>query len=182
MLKRRSNVLITLSRTKLFPITTVAYYHRRLLNQQRRAVSTSPKKEIKSLEDLANLDSLDGVDTELIRDLINEHTTKLNIKKELDMLKKFSQEEESGHEVPVKRFIRPLWMFILMGSSVYLLLHFSWWKLEHEERESQLKKEVEILEHQLNELIVQDKTHNIRRGKGSNESTHMKPWYRRWFW
>ncbi|QHS76635.1 Ina17p [Saccharomyces paradoxus] len=180
MLKRRPNALIAVSRTKLSSITAVAYYHNRLPNQQQRPTPTSPRKEIKSLEDLANLDSLEGVDTELIRDLINERTTELNIKKELDMLKKFSQEEESGHEIPLKRFIRPLWMFILMGSSVYLLLHFSWWKLEHEERENQLKKEVEILEGQLNELIGQDKTYNSVGGKYS--TTHTKPWYRRWFW
>ncbi|CAI4036779.1 SMKI16G0795 [Saccharomyces mikatae IFO 1815] len=181
MLKRSFNVVTCVSRSKLSSTKVVVCQYKSLLNNQQRYTSTSPRKEIKSLEDLVNLNSLDGVDTDLIRNLINERTTELNIKKELDMLKKFSQEEESGHDIPVKRFIRPLWMFVLMGSSVYLLLHFTWWKLEHDERENQLKNEVETLEDQLNELISQNKiSHDAE--KESTESVSTKRWYEKWFW
>ncbi|EJS41443.1 fmp14p [Saccharomyces arboricola H-6] len=182
MLKRSSNTLFAVSRTKLSSKIAIAYLHNTPLRQRQPSVPTPPQKKIKSLEDLVNLNSLDGVDTELIRSLINERTTELNIKNELDMLKKLSEEEERGHESPAKKFIRPLWMFILMGSSVYLLLHFTWWKLEHDKRESNLKRKVEALECQLNELIIQDKNHDSSKINDNAEMTHTKPWYRKWFW
>ncbi|CAI4054390.1 hypothetical protein SUVZ_16G1880 [Saccharomyces uvarum] len=179
MLKRSSRVLTAVSRNNLSSRFAVAYYHKTPLSQQQRATTTSPQNRIKSLEDLVNLNSLDGVDPELIRSLINERTTELNIKNELDMLKKFCNEEKTVHESPMKKFVRPLWMFILMGSSVYLLLHLTWWKLERDERESELKKEVEALESQLNKLIKQDESHK------SDENTELsdaKPWFKKWFW
>ncbi|CAI4053265.1 hypothetical protein SKDZ_16G1740 [Saccharomyces kudriavzevii ZP591] len=181
MLKRSFNVLTVVNRIRLSSNIGIACYHRSLLSQQQTSTPASPRKEIKSLEDLADLNSLDGVDTELIRNLINERTTELNIKNELNMLRKFSAEEELGHESPMKKFVRPLWMFILMGSSVYLLLHYTWWKLEYDERENELKKEVEILECQLNELISQDKNRDSGRSNDDSESGNAKPWYKRLF-
>ncbi|KOG96214.1 Ina17p [Saccharomyces eubayanus] len=181
MLKRSSRMLTAVSRNKLSSRFAVTYYHKTPLSQQQRA-TTTPQNKIKSLEDLVNLNSLDGVDPELIRSLINERTTELNIKNELDMLKKFCKEEKTVHESPMKKFVRPLWMFILMSSSVYLLLHLTWWKLERDERESELKQEVEALESQLNKLINQDKNHNSSKDDENTELSDAKPWFKKWFW
>ncbi|KAL3232245.1 Inner membrane assembly complex subunit 17 [Nakaseomyces bracarensis] len=139
-----------------------------------RTLATVPQgKQIKSLEDLASLDTLEGVDPELIKRLINEKTQEYNTQDELKLLKDMQREQERLNEVPLKRFTRPLWMFILMASTFYLGAHLVWWKLEYEEREAEYKKKVESLENTLDDVL------SNQAPKNSNSNTNS-PWYKFW--
>lgn len=73
--------------------------------------------KIKTLEDLTRLETLEGVDPELIKRLINEKTQEFNTQDELKLLKSMQMEQDRLNEVPLKRFTRPLWIFILMAST-----------------------------------------------------------------
>lgn len=137
-----------------------------------RLASTATPK-INSLEDLASLDSLEGVDPELIRRLINEKTQELSTQDELKLLKDMQKEQERLNEVPLKRFTRPLWMFILMASTFYLGAHLVWWKLEYEEKEHEYKEKVKSLERSLDDIIASNP--NV-----SSHGSNKKPWYKFW--
>lgn len=161
-------------------IRSLSYSARHLRPQQRI--------EIKTLEDLAKLKSIDDVDPELIRQLINERTNELNIKNELDMLKQFQSEEKQHQEISLSKFVRPMWIFLLMSSFVYLTGHFVWWKLEYDEREIELDKEVQTLEAELSSLMAQkadeEKNNKDLTGETVSSTTSQQPerkWYRRWF-
>lgn len=120
--------------------------------------------KIRSLEDLTKLKSLDNIDPEIIRKLIDERTSELNTANELDMLKKFSQEEKSIRDNSLKRFARPTWVVLLMSSTVYMLWQLAWWKLAYDEKEKELEAEVRELEEELAE-----------------EQARQRPWYRKLF-
>ncbi|EDO18610.1 hypothetical protein Kpol_1048p41 [Vanderwaltozyma polyspora DSM 70294] len=133
--------------------------------------------EIKTLEDLSKLKNLDDVDPELIRKLINERTSELNIQNEMEMLKHIQNEERKTQDIPIKRFIRPTWMFLLMSSTFYLLGHYIWWKLEYDEVEKELDRQVTALEEELHNLIEEHRVH------GENEAIKNKKhkhWYKFW--
>lgn len=135
-------------------------------------------KDIKTLEDLVKLKSLDGVDPELIKNLIYERTKEMDVKNELDMLKKFTKEEKSTHDSPLKKFTRPLWVVLLMSSSVYLGCHYLWWRLEYVEREKELMEQVETLENELNTLLA-TKPNQLELEAQSDPKS--QPFYKRWF-
>lgn len=137
-----------------------------------RLASSVPPK-VKTLEDLANLDSLEGVDPELIKRLINEKTQEFNTQDELKLLKDMQKEQERLNEVPLKRFTRPLWMFILMASTFYLGAHLVWWKLEYEEREKEYKEKVKVLEKSLNDALSSNST-------ATSNDKSKSPWYKFW--
>ncbi|SCV03004.1 LAME_0H06942g1_1 [Lachancea meyersii CBS 8951] len=124
-----------------------------------RALRVSPRRfktyatNVQSLEDLAKLNSLDDVDPELVRRLINERTNQLNTQNELDMLKQMQTEEKQGQQMALKKFVRPMWIFLLMSSFFYLGGHYIWWKLEYDEREIELNKQVQDLRMELDEAI-----------------------------
>ncbi|QLG74951.1 hypothetical protein HG535_0H02780 [Zygotorulaspora mrakii] len=146
----------------------------------RRSIYTKEKQNVRSLEDLAKLQSLDGVDPELIKKLINERTSELNIKDELEMLKNFNKEDALSRESPLKRFTRPLWIFMLMSSTVYLFAHFIWWDLEYDERDIELATQVEKLEEEL-QTIIKNKS-SIPLKRSNDNKTNSVSWYKRWFW
>ncbi|GAV55322.1 hypothetical protein ZYGR_0AS06460 [Zygosaccharomyces rouxii] len=142
---------------------------------------SSQHTDIRSLEDLTKLKSLEGVDPELIRKLINERTVELNVQNELEMLKNLNKQEKLSQEVSLKRFVRPLWVFFLMSSTVYLILHYIWWKLEVVEKEKELQSYVESLETELDQTLKsQNQNVSSLKNNGHNK-TNEKPWYRRWF-
>lgn len=134
--------------------------------------------EIKCLEDLTKLKSLEGVDPELIRKLINERTSELIVQNELDMLKKLNKEEKMSQEVSLKRFARPLWVFFLMSSTVYLILHYTWWRLEIVEREKELQQVVRKLEVELDQVMASQQPSPVAQQESTKSS---RPWYRRFF-
>lgn len=134
-------------------------------------------KDIKTLEDLTKLDSLKDVEPELIKRLIDERTSELNTKNELEMLKNFNKEEELLRQSPLKKFTRPFWIFLIMSSTVYLVCHYVWWRLEYEEKEIEYAKRVVALEAELNALLKQ----KVEVSGNVQGSISGKPWYRRWF-
>lgn len=134
-------------------------------------------KEIQTLEDLTKLESLKDVDPELIKRLIDERTSELNTKNELEMLKKFDREEQLLRQSPLKKFTRPFWIFLIMSSTVYLVCHYVWWRLEYEEKEIVYAKRVDELEAELNALLVQT---NDEPGLGKKNPSN-KSWFKRWF-
>lgn len=137
-------------------------------------------QNLETLEDLTNLQSLKDVDPELIKRLINERTSELNIRNELEMLKSLDQEDKKSRESPLKKFIRPLWIFLLMSSSVYLVGHYLWWRLEYDEKELELAQQVKSLEAELNHLLeTKDNDSASTRKNGTSE---RRPWYIRWLW
>ncbi|QLQ81532.1 hypothetical protein HG537_0F02930 [Torulaspora globosa] len=134
------------------------------------------RKEIQTLEDLTKLDSLKDIEPELIKRLIDERTSELNTKNELEMLKKFDKEEQLLRQSPLRRFTRPLWIFLIMSSTVYLVCHYVWWRLEYEEKEIDYARRVEELEVELKSLMAQTD------GPSQEKDQHGdKPWFRRWF-
>ncbi|GCF01239.1 mitochondrial protein FMP14 [Zygosaccharomyces mellis] len=144
-------------------------------------LKSSQHADIKSLEDLTKLKSLESVDPELIRKLINERTVELNVQNELEMLKNLNRQEKMSQEVSLKRFIRPLWVFFLMSSTVYLILHYIWWKLEVIEKEKELRSYVESLEMELDQTLESQNRSTVGSQSNGNNKIHDKPWYRRWF-
>lgn len=135
--------------------------------------------QINSLEDLTKLKSLEGVDPELIRKLINERTSELNVQNELDMLKRLSKEEQNSQEISLKRFVRPLWMFFLMSSTVYLILHYVWWRLEIVERAQELQNVVQSLEVELDQVMKSQQPSPVIQEDTSKEN---RPWYKKLFY
>lgn len=135
------------------------------------------RQDIRTLEDLTKLKSLDGVDPELIKRLLDERTSELNTKNELDMLKSFEEEEKQLRQSPLKRFTRPLWMFLLMSSTVYLVCHYVWWRLEYEEKEIAYSNRVRGLETELKGLLE----HKVGGEEKDAKDNVNKPWYKRWF-
>ncbi|SCU91943.1 LAMI_0E08020g1_1 [Lachancea mirantina] len=135
--------------------------------------------QVKSLEDLAKLKSLDEVDPEMVKRLINERTNELNTQNELQMLKRMETEQDQRQNATLKKFVRPAWILLIMSSIVYLTGHLVWWKLEYEERELKLKRKVHELELNLNDLVTKksgaDKDHN-----GLNADAACRKWY--WLW
>ncbi|CAR28912.1 hypothetical protein ZYGR_0U02710 [Zygosaccharomyces rouxii] len=144
-------------------------------------LKSSQGTDIKSLEDLTKLKSLEGVDPELIRKLINERTIELNVQNELEMLKNLNKQEKMSQEVSLKRFVRPLWVFFLMSSTVYLILHYVWWKLEVVEKEKELQSHVESLEMELDQTLKSQNQNVSSSQNNGNNKTNDKPWYRKWF-
>ncbi|QLL30864.1 hypothetical protein HG536_0A06790 [Torulaspora globosa] len=140
-------------------------------------VSYVNRKDIQTLEDLTKLDSLKGVEPELIKRLIDERTSELNTKNELEMLRKFDREEQLLRQSPLRRFTRPFWIFLVMSSTVYLACHYVWWRLEYEEKEIDYARRVEELETELNALLAQ-KDEEIGQER---EDSCARPWFRRWF-
>ncbi|CCE89855.1 Ina17p TDEL_0A05230 [Torulaspora delbrueckii] len=144
----------------------------------RSIANDANRQEIRTLEDLSKLKSLNDVDPELIKKLINERTSELNTKNELDMLKGFEEEEKKLRQSPLKRFTRPLWIFLLMSSTVYLICHYVWWRLEYEEKEIAYSHRVGELEAELRDLLA-------HKSEGEDtilrENTRNRPWYKRWF-
>lgn len=146
-----------------------------------RVCHAANHQNLEKLEDLTNLESLKDVDPELIKKLINERTSELNIRNELEMLKSLDQEDKSSRESPLKKFIRPLWVFLLMSSSVYLTGHYLWWRLEYSEKELELAQQVKSLEAKLNHILESkddDSASSHKKGNGSE----IRPWYVRWLW
>lgn len=136
--------------------------------------------QIKSLEDLAKLESLEDVDPELVKRLINERTNELNIQNELQMLKNLQSQEKQHQDVSLRKFVRPAWMFLLMSSLVYLSGHYLWCRLEHDEREEDLKRQVKAMENELFSLIEEKRKDSEIDTEDQNAST--RSWYKRWFW
>ncbi|SCU94755.1 LANO_0E07998g1_1 [Lachancea nothofagi CBS 11611] len=138
---------------------------------------------VKSLEDLAKLKSLDDVDPELVRRLINERTDQLNTQGELDMLKQIQSEEKQQRQVTLKKFVRPMWIFLLMSSFFYLAGHYVWWRLEYDEREIELHKQVQALQQELDEVIAnKDSMLASTSNDSAGGSKKLKKWYFAWFW
>ncbi|SCU87927.1 LAFA_0E09670g1_1 [Lachancea sp. 'fantastica'] len=142
---------------------------------------------VKSLEDLAKLDSLDNVDPELVRRLINERTNQLNTQNELEMLKQIQSDEKQQQQVALKKFVRPMWIFLLLSSFFYLGGHYVWWKLEYDEREIELHKQVEALRQELDETIKQKQNPKPVGNSLSSASSHKnsdgnRKWYYGWLW
>lgn len=135
------------------------------------------RKEIQTLEDLTKLDSLKGVEPEFIKRLIDERTSELNTKNELEMLRKFDREEQLLRQSPLRRFTRPFWIFLIMSSTVYLACHYVWWRLEYEEKEIEYARRVEELEAELNALLAQTDEGD----RQEEEKPPVRPWFRRWF-
>lgn len=146
------------------------------------SLRASQHQNIRSLEDLTKLKSLEDVDPELIKKLINERTIELNAQNELEMLKNLSKQEKMSQEISLKRFVRPLWVFFLMSSTVYLILHYIWWRLEVVEKEKELQSYVKNLELELSQTL-KSQNHNALSLKNSNNNDvpSDRPWYRRWF-
>lgn len=94
------------------------------------------------------------------------------------MLKGFEEEEKKLRQSPLKRFTRPLWIFLLMSSTVYLICHYVWWRLEYEEKEIAYSHRVGELEAELRDLLA-------HKSEGEDtilrENTRNRPWYKRWF-
>lgn len=145
----------------------------------RRLLSAKSQPQIKTLEDLAKLKSLDDVDPKLISRLINQKTNELNTQNELQMLKDLQAAEMSSQEASLKKFVRPGWIFLLMASIVYLSCHYVWWKLEYEERETEFQKTVTFLERELDELKVMHES-NLLINSSSKSSSNEKRWYKFW--
>ena len=133
--------------------------------------------EIRTLEDLAKLQSLDNVDPKLISKLINDKTNELNIKNELQMLKQLQAEEQKTQETSLKKFVRPAWIFLLMGSIVYLSCHYVWWKLDYEEKELEYTHKVHQLE---SELAALNEAHNSSVSSDKNSKRSSRKWYKFW--
>ncbi|QEU61185.1 Ina17 [Kluyveromyces lactis] len=133
--------------------------------------------EIRTLEDLAKLQSLDNVDPKLISKLINDKTNELNIKNELQMLKQLQAEEQKTQETSLKKFVRPAWIFLLMGSIVYLSCHYVWWKLDYEEKELEYTHKVHQLE---SELAALNEAHNSLASSEKNSKGSSRKWYKFW--
>lgn len=146
----------------------------------RRLLSSNARPEIRTLEDLAKLKSLDDIDPRLISQLINEKTNELNTKNELEMLKYLQAEERKTQEVSLKKFVRPGWIFLLMASFVYLSLHYIWWKLEYDARELELQEEVKKLENELNDLIEKNEADEKNGKFESSSAVSRKSWYKFW--
>lgn len=136
------------------------------------------RQDIRTLEDLTKLKSLEDVDPELIKRLIHERASELDTKNELEMLKGFEEEEKQLRQSPLKRFTRPLWIFLLMSSTVYLMCHYVWWRLEYEEKEREYSHQVQELETELNRQLAQNQLPNDQE---SSEKVNNAPWYKRWF-
>ncbi|KAL2708439.1 Mitochondrial protein FMP14 [Kluyveromyces marxianus] len=141
--------------------------------------SPNTQVEIKTLEDLAKLKSLDDVDPKLISKLINQKTNELNVKNELQMLKRLQQEEQKTQETPLKKFVRPAWIFLLMGSIVYLSGHYLWWKLDYEEKELEYIHQVKELESKLNSLREAHQS-SVNNDLPSGNKQNAKRWYKFW--
>lgn len=165
-----SKSILTRSAFRACQVSSLSIYH---------PLKSSQHTDIKSLEDLSKLKSLDDVDPELIRKLINERTVELNAQNELEMLKNLSKQEKMSQEVSLKRFVRPLWVFFLMSSTVYLLLHYIWWNLEVVEREKELQACIESLETELDQALKSQSQNSSSLQK--DENNNSRPWYRRWF-
>lgn len=129
--------------------------------------------KIKTLEDLTRLETLEGVDPELIKRLINEKTQEFNTQDELKLLKSMQMEQDRLNEVPLKRFTRPLWIFILMASTFYLGAHLVWWKLAYEKKVVELKHKVDSLETTLKDVMKE-------KAPGPTPCNNKKSWYKFW--
>lgn len=143
-----------------------------------RRIGSSVHTNITRLEDLAKLKSLDNVNPELIRKLINERTNELNIDNELKMLNSLQREEKNAQEITFKKFVRPIWVFFIMSSIVYLSYHLLWWKLEYDELEMQFNNQIKKLESELNGLIESNKQKNQE--EGISNVKYKKKWYKFW--
>lgn len=113
---------------------------------------------IKTLEDLAKLKSIDSVPPEIIRKLILEKTEQLNAENEIQLLKELRKEEEyrrSSTFAELKsKYTRPLWNFFLLSSSIYLCYHWIWLKLDYDELENDKKQELHKKEMEFNNVIA----------------------------
>ncbi|CAR23623.1 Ina17p [Lachancea thermotolerans CBS 6340] len=136
---------------------------------------------IKSLEDLAKLKSLDDVDPDLVRKLINERTNELNSQAELAMLKQMQSQENQQQQQALKKFVRPMWIFLLMSSFFYLTGHYIWWKLEYDEREIELHKQVQALRQELDSAIAAKHSGKEPALSGAG-AKKPKRWYLAWLW
>ncbi|CCF58227.1 hypothetical protein KAFR_0E00730 [Kazachstania africana CBS 2517] len=134
-----------------------------------RYIASKPSV-IRSLEDLSKLESLDGVGPKLIKRLIEKRTEELNIKNELEVLKKFQNEEGEVRKLSLRKFTRPAWILLIMSSTVFLCCKYLWCQLEYNQREQEYQQEVAKLEKELNLLMNQE-----------NDRENNKKWYRRWF-
>ncbi|CUS23945.1 LAQU0S12e03576g1_1 [Lachancea quebecensis] len=136
---------------------------------------------IKSLEDLAKLKSLDDVDPDLVRKLINERTDELNSQAELAMLKQMQSQENQQQQQALKKFVRPMWIFLLMSSFFYLTGHYIWWRLEYDEREIELHKQVQALREELDSTIAA-KHSEAEPALPREDLKKPKKWYLAWLW
>ncbi|CEP61874.1 Ina17p LALA0_S04e02652g [Lachancea lanzarotensis] len=159
------------------------------LRIQSRRLNTTNVTNIKSLEDLARLGSLDNVDPELVRRLINERTNQLNTQNELDMLKQIQADEKQQQQVVLKKFVRPMWIVLLLSSFFYLGGHYIWWKLEYDEREIELHKQVQALQQELDEAVKQrqnpvavEESSSSSSVLSDNKSHNGRKWYYGWLW
>ncbi|CCD25081.1 Ina17p NDAI_0E02640 [Naumovozyma dairenensis CBS 421] len=162
-------------------ITNTPYYLK-----SKRSKHQQNKVEVNSLEDLVKFDSLDDVDPAVIKKLIDEKTQELNLKDELKMLKDFQENEKSltNKDIPLKKFWRPFWIFLLLSSSVYLTCHYFWWKYMYEEREIDLQNQVNDLEFKLKELMRNANINgelNTERNVSLDNSEEVAA-KKRWFW
>lgn len=174
LLQRSSTFAHHISNSKVCSVNDMRYF------TNSSAKHNKNNSEIRSLEDLAKLKSLDDVDPKLIKKLINERTSELNIQNELELLKTIGQEEKRTQDLLIKRFIRPLWVFLLMSSSFYLLCHYLWWKLEYDGKEEQLKKETHELEYKLLDMMKQEEIKQKIRSKNDGTGQTGKAWYAIW--
>lgn len=154
-------------------------YATRVLSSTVRRCKPSPRS-IKSLEDLAELKSLDDVDPELVRRLINERTNQLNTENELAMIKQMQSAEKQHQQTSLSKFVRPAWIFLLMSSFFYLTGHYIWWRLEYDEREIELQKEVEQLSQELDAAIASNNASSTQ--PAAQEPKKSKKWFLSWLW
>ena len=148
--------------------------------------TTHLNKDITSLEDLANLKSLDDVDPVLVQKLINEKTSELNLKNEIQRLRILQQEREnstgSGRPVKLGDFKRAGIMFLLMSSSVYLCWQLLWWNLAYNDKEIEMLDTVNTLEKELREKIKDNKIIDEPNSQNNIQpSVNTKPWYSKWW-
>ncbi|CCE64676.1 hypothetical protein TPHA_0I01720 [Tetrapisispora phaffii CBS 4417] len=154
--------------------------HAKSLSTFRTLRLPTKQKELRTLEDLAELKSLDDVDPQLIRKLINEKTSELNMKNEMNFLKQMQIEQDNNQSVPLKQYNRAIWVFLLMSSSFYLMFHLVWWKLEYNEKELKLKQESEELEHELQSILNEKEEQKSNIIPNNKDVTKQKPWYKIW--
>ena len=143
-------------------------------------------QEITSLEDLAKLKSLDDVDPVLVHKLINEKTSELNLKTEIQRLRTLQEEREnsmnSGRPVKLGDFKRAGIMFILMSSSVYLCWQLLWWHLAYNDKEIEMLDTVNSLEKKLREEIKHNEIVSIPKTHESIKTAeNTKSWYSKWW-
>ncbi|CCK67865.1 Ina17p KNAG_0A01760 [Huiozyma naganishii CBS 8797] len=108
----------------------------------------------RTLDELAHMDTLEGVDPQVVQRLI------LDRSRELEGLQR-------GGRGPLRMYVRPAWVVFLMASSCYMAWQWVWWSREYERRELQLAGRVRELESILEETLSRSK-HNDK-----------QPWYRR---